>query len=38
MHERELRVVFRFSITGERITAIDLVADPAAIAQAVIER
>jgi RNA polymerase sigma-70 factor (ECF subfamily) len=38
MHAGELRVAFRFTITDDRITAIDLVADPAAIAQAVIER
>jgi RNA polymerase sigma factor (sigma-70 family) len=38
MHAGELRVAFRFTITDDRITAIDLVADPAAIAQSVIER
>jgi RNA polymerase sigma factor (sigma-70 family) len=38
MHEGELRVAFRFTIADGRITAIDLVADPAAIAQSVIER
>jgi RNA polymerase sigma-70 factor (ECF subfamily) len=38
MHAGELRVAFRFTITDDRITAIDLVADPAAIAQTVIER
>lgn len=38
MHEGEVRVAFRFTITDDRITAIDLVADRAAIAQSVIER
>ena len=38
MHEGEVRVAFRFTITGDRITAIDLFADPAALAQSVIER
>ncbi len=38
MHERELRVAFRFTIEDDRITTIDLVGDPAALAQAVIER
>lgn len=37
LHEREVRVAFRFSITGDRITAIDLIADRAALAQSVIE-
>ncbi len=38
MHAGELRVVFRFKITGDRIAAIDLIADRAALAQSVIER
>jgi hypothetical protein len=38
MHEREVRVAFRFTIAGDRITAIDLIGDSAAIAQSVIER
>ncbi len=38
MHAGELRVAFRFTITDDRIAAIDLVADPAVIAQSVIER
>jgi RNA polymerase sigma factor (sigma-70 family) len=38
MHAGEIRVAFRFSIEGDRIAAIDLVADPAALAQSVIER
>jgi RNA polymerase sigma-70 factor (ECF subfamily) len=38
MHAREIRVAFRFTITDDRITAIDLIADPAALAQSVIER
>jgi RNA polymerase sigma-70 factor (ECF subfamily) len=38
MHAGELRVAFRFGITGDRITTIDLIADPAALAQSVIER
>ena len=38
MHERAVRVAFRFTIGGDRITAIDLIADPAALAQSVIER
>jgi RNA polymerase sigma factor (sigma-70 family) len=38
MHEGELRVAFRFTIVDDRIAAIDLIADPAAIAGSVIER
>ena len=38
MHAGEVRVAFRFRITDDRITAIDLIADRAAIAQSVIER
>lgn len=38
MHEGEVRVAFHFRITDDRITAIDLVADSAAIAQSLIER
>ena len=38
MHAGELRVAFHFRIVDDRITAIDLIADPAAIAQSVIER
>lgn len=38
MHEGQLRVAFRFTVTNDRIAAIDLIADPAALAQAVIER
>jgi RNA polymerase sigma factor (sigma-70 family) len=38
MHEGDVRVAFRFTITDDRITAIDLVADRAAIAQSVIDR
>ena len=38
MHERELRVAFRFTIRDDRIAAIDLIGDPAALAQSVIER
>jgi RNA polymerase sigma factor (sigma-70 family) len=38
MHEGELRVAFRFTITNDRISAIDLVADQNALAQSVIER
>lgn len=37
MHDGELRVAFRFDITDDRIAAIDLIADRAAIAQSVIE-
>jgi hypothetical protein len=38
MHEGEMRVAFRFTITGDRITAIDLIGDRAALAQSAIER
>jgi RNA polymerase sigma factor (sigma-70 family) len=38
MHEGELRVAFLFRVAGDRIAAIDLVADPAALARARIER
>jgi RNA polymerase sigma-70 factor (ECF subfamily) len=38
MHAGELRVAFRFTIADDRITAIDLIADRAALAQSVIER
>jgi RNA polymerase sigma factor (sigma-70 family) len=38
MHEGAVRVLFRFTISGDRIAAIDLVADDAALAQSVIER
>lgn len=38
MHAGEVRVAFRFGIMDHRITAIDLIADRAAIAQSVIER
>ena len=38
MQGGELRVAFLFRIEGERIAAIDLVADPAALARSVIER
>lgn len=38
MHEGQLRVAFRFTVTDDRIAAIDLIADPAALARAVIER
>ncbi len=37
MHEREVRVAFRFTIANDRITAIDLVADRDALEQSVIE-
>jgi RNA polymerase sigma-70 factor (ECF subfamily) len=37
-HEGELLVEFRFTIMSDRITAIDLVGDRAALAQSVIER
>ncbi len=36
MHEGEVRVVFRFSISSDRITAIDLIADRATLARSVI--
>ena len=35
---REVRVAFRFTISGDRITAIDLIADRAALAGSVIQR
>ena len=35
MHERRVRVAFRFTIVDDRITAIDLIADPAALARSV---
>src|SRR5580700_4948319 len=38
MHDRQVLVAFRFTIAGDRITAIDLIGDSAAIAQSVIER
>jgi RNA polymerase sigma-70 factor (ECF subfamily) len=38
IHEGAVRVVFRFRITDDRITAIDLIADRAAIERSVIER
>jgi RNA polymerase sigma factor (sigma-70 family) len=38
MHAGEVRVAFRFTIVDHRIAAIDLIADPAAIAKSVIER
>jgi RNA polymerase sigma factor (sigma-70 family) len=38
MHEGQLRVAFRFTVSGDRITAIDLVADPGTLAQLTIER
>ena len=38
MHAGEVGVAFRFTIMDDRITAIDLIADRAAIAQLVIER
>ncbi len=38
MHEGEVRVAFRFRMMDDRITAIDLIADRAALAQSVIER
>jgi RNA polymerase sigma-70 factor (ECF subfamily) len=38
MHAGEVGVAFRFSIMDDRISAIDLIADRAAIAQSVIER
>ncbi|HEV2737071.1 MAG TPA: sigma-70 family RNA polymerase sigma factor [Candidatus Elarobacter sp.] len=38
MHAGEVRVAFRFRITDDRITAIDLVADRDALAHSVIER
>lgn len=38
VHEGEVRVAFRFTIAGDRIAGIDLIADRAALAQSVIER
>lgn len=38
MHAGELRVAFRFTIEGDRITGIDLVGDADALARSVIER
>jgi RNA polymerase sigma factor (sigma-70 family) len=38
MHAREVRVAFRFTIVDDRITAIDLIGDRAALAESVIER
>ncbi len=38
VHEGDVRVAFRFHLRDDRITAIDLIADRAAIAQSVIER
>lgn len=38
MHEGHVRVAFLFSITGDRIIRIDLVADSSALAKAAIER
>jgi RNA polymerase sigma factor (sigma-70 family) len=38
MQKREVRVAFAFWISDDRITRIDMIADPAALAQAVIER
>jgi RNA polymerase sigma-70 factor (ECF subfamily) len=38
VHEREVRVAFRFTITDERITAIELIADRGSLQQTVIER
>lgn len=38
MHEGQLRVVFRFTVANDRIAEIDLIADPAALERAVIER
>jgi hypothetical protein len=38
MHAGEVRVAFRFRILDDRITAIDLIADHAALAQSVIKR
>ncbi len=37
IHEREVRVAFRFTIADDRITAIDLIADRDALARSVIE-
>lgn len=38
MHEGQLRVAFRFRVTDDRITEIEMVADPDTLARAVIER
>jgi RNA polymerase sigma-70 factor (ECF subfamily) len=38
MHEREVRVAFRFTVMDDRITAIDMIADRAALAKSVIDR
>lgn len=38
MHEGELRVAFLFSVQNDRIAGIDMIADPATLAQSVIER
>jgi RNA polymerase sigma factor (sigma-70 family) len=38
MHEREVLVAFRFTVMDDRITAIDMIADRAALSQSVIER
>lgn len=38
IHAGEVRVEFRFTITHDRIAAIDMIGDPAALAQSVIER
>lgn len=38
IHEREVRVAFRFTIENDRISAIELIGDPATLAQTVIER
>lgn len=37
MHERRLRVAFLFTVSDDRITAIDLVADPTALAKSRVE-
>jgi RNA polymerase sigma factor (sigma-70 family) len=37
VHEGKVRVAFRFTVTDERITDIELVADPATLAQSAIE-
>jgi RNA polymerase sigma-70 factor (ECF subfamily) len=38
MHAGEVRVAFRFRVTNDRISGIELVADRAALARSVIER
>ncbi len=38
VHEREVRVAFRFTVTDDRITAIELIGDPATLANTVIAR